>query len=314
MPTHERLLQRARQRASNDPTGSTCATTRVTRRVTPGSGPTARHSPRRRDPDGFQRSRRRLPGARLPDVRLHARRRRRERHAPALGVQPVARADPLPGGALRHARAATTVPTALCTNPGGVGGDRTGTANLPAGSTSGASARDEERRRGDRRALLRGGRDAAEERRRTRCRSTSSDLAGGILVTGANANHTVADPTNEASTGFIGRDAINPLQQLKAVQRQPGRVHLRAGQRPDRRAGPGRPRSRRRRRERPRRAEPVGRRRPADEGHARRSTTRPSTATSSRRATRTRGRATCTCRPPTRTRSRSSRARRCRRR
>ncbi len=46
---------------------------------------------------------------------------------------------------------------------------------------------------------------------------THSDLSGrGILVTGSSANHTIADPTAEASTGFIGRDAINPLQQLKA--------------------------------------------------------------------------------------------------
>ncbi len=55
----------------------------------------------------------------------------------------------------------------------------------------------------------------------TRCRSRPSDLAGGILVTGSSANHTVADPTNEASTGFIDRDAVNPLQQLKYLSGNP---------------------------------------------------------------------------------------------
>ena len=45
---------------------------------------------------------------------------------------------------------------------------------------------------------------------------------GDILVAGANANHTVADPTNEASTGFIDRDAVNPLQQLKEFSSKPG--------------------------------------------------------------------------------------------
>ena len=45
---------------------------------------------------------------------------------------------------------------------------------------------------------------------------------GDILVTGANANHLVADPTNEASTGMIDRDAVNPLQQLKEFSGKPG--------------------------------------------------------------------------------------------
>jgi beta-glucosidase len=36
-------------------------------------------------------------------------------------------------------------------------------------------------------------------------------------VTGPGAQHTIADPTNEASTGFVDRDAINPLQQLRAL-------------------------------------------------------------------------------------------------
>ena len=41
-------------------------------------------------------------------------------------------------------------------------------------------------------------------------------------MTGGNANHTVADPTNEASTGMRDRNAVNPLQQLKAFSGNPG--------------------------------------------------------------------------------------------
>jgi beta-glucosidase len=50
----------------------------------------------------------------------------------------------------------------------------------------------------------------------------SSLSDGDVLVAGANANHTIADPTNEASTGFVDRDAINPLQQLKDFSGKPG--------------------------------------------------------------------------------------------
>jgi beta-glucosidase len=62
---------------------------------------------------------------------------------------------------------------------------------------------------------------------------TSGDLSGGILVTGSSANHTVADPTSEASTGFIGRDAINPLQQLKGFSGDPGAFTFVAANDPD---------------------------------------------------------------------------------
>ena len=69
---------------------------------------------------------------------------------------------------------------------------------------------------------------------------TSADLAAGIFVTGSSANHTVADPTSEASTpGFIGRDAIDPVQQLKGFSGDPEeRVHLRSRDRPGRDHGP----------------------------------------------------------------------------
>jgi beta-glucosidase len=113
-------------------------------------------------------------------------------------------------------------PGPTCTNPGGIGADRTGTGNLPDGPTSGApvvgtksgDAAIVEKYSEEGATLLKNDGNALP--------LTQSDLAGGILVTGSSANHTVADPTNEASTGFIGRDAVNPLQQLKALSGDPG--------------------------------------------------------------------------------------------
>jgi beta-glucosidase len=109
-------------------------------------------------------------------------------------------------------------PTPTCTNPGGVGGDRTGAANLPTGGdgqlgTKYGDAAIVEKYSEEGATLLKNDDHALP--------ITGADLAGGILVTGGNANHTVADPTNEASTGFIGRDSINPLQQLKDFSGNP---------------------------------------------------------------------------------------------
>lgn len=105
----------------------------------------------------------------------------------------------------------------LCTNPGGVNGIRTGREPLPDGPTSGIPVP----------GTKNGGAAIVEkysEMGATLLRNadnalplTSADLAGGILVTGSSANHTVADPTNEASLGFRDRNAVNPLQQLKAL-------------------------------------------------------------------------------------------------
>ncbi|MBO0834983.1 MAG: glycoside hydrolase family 3 C-terminal domain-containing protein, partial [Actinobacteria bacterium] len=111
------------------------------------------------------------------------------------------------------------VPTASCSNPGGVNGDRSGTAALPLGGdgqlgTKYGDAAVVEKYSEEGATLLKNDTNALP--------LTSSDLAGGILVAGSSANHTVADPTNEASTGFIDRDAVNPLQQLKALSGDPG--------------------------------------------------------------------------------------------
>jgi beta-glucosidase len=111
-------------------------------------------------------------------------------------------------------------PAASCKNPGGVGSDRTGTALLPTGSTGqlGTQLGDDaivERMAEEGATLLKNDNRALP--------ITRSDLSGtgGIFVTGSSANHNVADPTSEASTGFIGRDAINPLQQLEGFTGNP---------------------------------------------------------------------------------------------
>ena len=106
-----------------------------------------------------------------------------------------------------------------CSNPGGIGGDRSGTALLPKGSTGelGTTTGDAaivERMSEEGATLLKNDGGALP--------ITGSDVSGGVFVTGASANHTVADPTSEASTGFIGRDAINPLQQMKSFSGNPG--------------------------------------------------------------------------------------------
>ncbi|WP_084286237.1 glycoside hydrolase family 3 C-terminal domain-containing protein [Solirubrobacter soli] len=110
-----------------------------------------------------------------------------------------------------------------CTNPGGIGTDRTGTAPLPVGSTSGTPVLGT--KNGDAAIVERMSEEGA-----TLLKNTGSGLPlvasglndGDVLVTGANANHTVADPTNEASTGMIDRNAVNPLQQLKEYSGKPG--------------------------------------------------------------------------------------------
>ena len=111
-----------------------------------------------------------------------------------------------------------------------MGSDRTGTALLPTGSTGqlGTTTGDAaivERMAEEGATLLKNNGNVLP--------ITHSDLSGGILVTGSSANHTIADPTAEASTGFIGRDAINPLQQLKAFSGNSGAFKFVAANDPD---------------------------------------------------------------------------------
>src|SRR4051812_40541598 len=113
--------------------------------------------------------------------------------------------------------------SSLCTNPGGVGSDRTGTAPLPLGSSTGTPQLGT--KYGDAAVVERYSEEGATLLKNTQAGlplDASSLNDGDVLITGANANHTVADPTNEASTGFIDRDAVNPLQQLKEFSGKPG--------------------------------------------------------------------------------------------
>ena len=166
-----------------------------------------------------------IPGGRWSGRGLRCGERRPEQYAPALDLQPVSGTHPLPGRALRHAglrgspasprapiRAACMSALPRGSHRGGAAARRPNLRDSCPGTKNGDAAIVEkyaERRH------------TAEERRQ-RLPLTAADLAGGILVTGGNANHTVADPTNEASTGMRDRNAVNPLQQLKAFSGNPG--------------------------------------------------------------------------------------------
>ena len=114
---------------------------------------------------------------------------------------------------------------ASCTNPGGINGDRSGNALLPAGPAHGATpAADLGTKNGDAAVVERESEEGAVllKNDASALPITRSDLRGGILVTGPGAEYTIADPTGEASVGFADRDAISPLEQLKAFSADPG--------------------------------------------------------------------------------------------
>jgi beta-glucosidase len=108
---------------------------------------------------------------------------------------------------------------ASCTNPGGINDDRSGTALLPVGPAHGATPTANLGTKNGDAAVT----EAMSEEGAVLLKNDSStlpitrnDLSGGILVTGPGAEYTIADPTGEASVGYADRDAISPLQQLKA--------------------------------------------------------------------------------------------------
>ncbi len=114
---------------------------------------------------------------------------------------------------------------ATCTNPGGVNGDRTGDAPLPAGPAHGATpAADLGTKNGDAAVVEKESEEGAVLLKNDGAALpiTRNDLSGGILVTGPGAEYTIADPTGEASVGFADRDAISPLEQLKQFSGDPG--------------------------------------------------------------------------------------------
>jgi beta-glucosidase len=113
--------------------------------------------------------------------------------------------------------------SSLCTNPGGIGTDRTGTAPLPTGASSGSPVLGT--KNGDAAIVEKyseEGADLFKNSQNALPLDASTLNNDDVLVTGANANHLVADPTSEASTGMIDRDAVNPLQQLKEFSGKPG--------------------------------------------------------------------------------------------
>jgi beta-glucosidase len=115
--------------------------------------------------------------------------------------------------------------SSLCTNPGGVDGDRAGTAPLPAGPASGATpTTDLGTKTGDAAVVERMSEEGAVllKNARSTLPISRADLRGGVMIAGVGAEYTIADPTNEASVGFADRGAINPLEQLQNFSRDPG--------------------------------------------------------------------------------------------
>ena len=104
-----------------------------------------------------------------------------------------------------------------CTNPGGVGTDRTGTAALPDGATSGDPQIGT--KNGDAAIIEKGAEEGAVllKNDANTLPIKSTDLSGGVSISGGGGEYLVADPSGEAAQGFIDRNHINPLQQLRAL-------------------------------------------------------------------------------------------------
>ena len=122
------------------------------------------------------------------------------------------------------------VPTASCTNPGGVGADRSGIAQLPTGGdgqlgTKVGDAAIVEKYSEEGATLLKNDDHALP--------LTSADLAGG------DPRHRVEREPHGRRPDERGVDRVHrprrgqPAQQLEALQREPRRVHVRARQRSD---------------------------------------------------------------------------------
>lgn len=107
--------------------------------------------------------------------------------------------------------------SADCANPGGVNGDRTGTAGLPTGNTSGAVVPGT--KNGDAAIVEKEAEEGAVllKNNASTLPMSNADLRGGVAVTGGGAEYLIANPNNESSTGFSDRNAINPLQQLEGL-------------------------------------------------------------------------------------------------
>jgi hypothetical protein len=123
------------------------------------------------------------------------------------------------------------VPTPTCTNPGGIGTDRSGNALIPAGPASGASpTANLGTENGDAGvAELTSEEGSVLFKNDNRASSStpalplqSSDLTpGNVFVTGPGAEYAIASPSREASQGFPDRIAVNPLTTLGTLSGHP---------------------------------------------------------------------------------------------
>ena len=104
-----------------------------------------------------------------------------------------------------------------CGNPGGLGSDRTGLAPLLEGATTGTPELGT--KNGDAAIAERVAEEGAVllKNERETLPITANDLKQGIAVSGPGAEYLVANPNNEGAAGFRDRNAINPLQQLRAL-------------------------------------------------------------------------------------------------
>lgn len=108
-----------------------------------------------------------------------------------------------------------------CQNPGGINGDRSGTAPLLGGPASGAPVLGT--RNGDAAIAEKIAEEGAVllKNNSATLPITQDELRAGIAVSGGGAEYLIANPTNEGAAGFAERNAISPLQQLKLLSGQP---------------------------------------------------------------------------------------------
>jgi beta-glucosidase len=107
-----------------------------------------------------------------------------------------------------------------CTNPGGVGGDRSGRALLPRGPARGATAAANlGTENGDAAVVERLAEEGAVllKDRNLALPLTARGLRRGVAVTGPGAEYLIGAPSDEASTGFPDRISVSPLRQLKSI-------------------------------------------------------------------------------------------------
>ncbi|MEU9347971.1 glycoside hydrolase family 3 C-terminal domain-containing protein [Streptomyces sp. NPDC048278] len=105
--------------------------------------------------------------------------------------------------------------SADCDNPGGVDGDRTGTAALPTGSTSGKVKLGT--KNGDAAVVEKIAEESGTLLKNTNSTLpiTSKNLKKGIAVSGANGEYLIVNPNAEGAVGYSDRNAVGPLAQLK---------------------------------------------------------------------------------------------------